>query len=141
LTRRARGMGLTSMEATLDFQALRDRNELIESKLNRSVVNLLTSQGVRIIHGTGRLDGPHTVIAETAEGTETIQADAVLLSTGSRPRIPDWAEVDGDRVLTTRHAYPPKELPGHLVIVGSGVTGVDFVHMFSSFGSDVTLIV
>jgi dihydrolipoamide dehydrogenase len=44
-------------------------------------------------------------------------------------------------VLTTRDAYPPPELPEHLVVVGSGVTGVEFVHMFSSFGCDVTLIV
>jgi len=65
----------------------------------------------------------------------------VLLSTGSRPRVPDWAEPDGDRVLTTRQAYPPPELPRHLVVVGSGVTGVEFVHMFSSLGSEVTLIV
>jgi dihydrolipoamide dehydrogenase len=44
-------------------------------------------------------------------------------------------------VLTTRDAYPPEELPEHLVVVGSGVTGVEFVHMFSSFGCQVTLIV
>jgi pyruvate/2-oxoglutarate dehydrogenase complex dihydrolipoamide dehydrogenase (E3) component len=44
-------------------------------------------------------------------------------------------------VLTTRHAYPPPELPGHLIVIGSGVTGVEFVHMFKSFGSEVTLIV
>jgi dihydrolipoamide dehydrogenase len=49
--------------------------------------------------------------------------------------------VDGQRVLTTRDAYPPPKIPAHLVVVGSGVTGVEFVHMFRSFGSDVTLIV
>ena len=65
----------------------------------------------------------------------------IVLSTGSRPRIPEWAPVDGERVLTTRHAYPPPELPKHLIVIGSGVTGVEFVNMFSSFGSDVTLVV
>ncbi len=44
-------------------------------------------------------------------------------------------------MLTTRHAYPPPELPDHLIVIGSGVTGVEFVHMFNSFGSKVTLIV
>ena len=57
------------------------------------------------------------------------------------PRIPEWAPIDGERVLTTRDAYPPAELPEHLVVVGSGVTGVEFVHMFTSLGSQVTLIV
>jgi dihydrolipoamide dehydrogenase len=141
LTKRAEGMGLASMHATLDFEALRDRNEAIEHRLNSSICELLTSQGVRIIRGTGRLDGPQTVVVDSTEGLEHLHAAAVLLATGSRPRIPTWAEPDGDRVLTTRQAYPPKELPEHLVVVGSGVTGVEFVHMFSSFGSKVTLIV
>jgi dihydrolipoamide dehydrogenase len=55
--------------------------------------------------------------------------------------VPTWAELDADRVLATRDAYPPKELPEHLVVIGSGVTGVEFVHMFASLGSRVTLIV
>ena len=63
---------------------------------------------------------------------------------GIVPRSPRRAaarEVDGRRVLATRDAYPPPEMPSHLVVIGSGVTGVEFVHMFSSFGCDVTLVV
>ena len=62
-------------------------------------------------------------------------------STGSRPRVPDWAPIDGERILTTRQAYPPPEIPEHLVVIGSGVTGVEFTHMFSALGSQVSLIV
>lgn len=141
LTRRAVGMGLEPIEACIDFEALKTRNASIEERLNRSVVTLLESQGVRMIHGTGRFEGPHDLVAETAQGSVELTADAVLLSTGSRSRIPDWVETDGERILTTRQAYPPAELPEHLVVVGSGVTGVEFVHMFSSFGCQVTLIV
>jgi dihydrolipoamide dehydrogenase len=140
-TRRAPGMGLERLEAELDFEALKGRIAAIETRLNRSVVDLLDSQGVRIIRGRGRLAGSHAVVAETVDGDVTLDADAVLLCTGSRPRVPDWCQVDGERVLLTRDAYPPKELPSHLVVVGSGVTGVEFVHMFSSFGCGVTLIV
>src|SRR5439155_15092594 len=90
LSRRAQGMGLTSMETTLDFEALRDRNAMIEGKLNRNAVELLRSQGVRMLRGVGRLVGPGTVEVDTADGTETIEGDAFLISTGSRPRVPDW---------------------------------------------------
>src|SRR5690606_2795880 len=134
-------MGLTDVKAQLDFDALRQRIVSIEDRLEHSVTSLLESQGVRVLRGTGRLVGPHEVVADTVEGEIRVHADAVLLATGSRPRIPDWAAPDGDRVLTTRDAYPPKELPEHLVVIGSGVTGVEFVSMFSSFGCDVTLIV
>jgi pyruvate/2-oxoglutarate dehydrogenase complex dihydrolipoamide dehydrogenase (E3) component len=138
---RAHGMGITKVSASLDFDVLRDRIGVIEEKLRSSVSGLLESQGVRLVQGSGRLVGPRQVVADTADGPQEFEADVVLLSTGSRPRIPDWAPIDGDRVLTTRDAYPPPELPEHLVVVGSGVTGVEFVHMFSSFGCQVTLIV
>ena len=142
LTRRAPVMGLAPLQAQLDFEALKARITGIETRLNASVRELLESQGVRIVEGTGRLTGPHSVEAISADGTvHTFEADAVLLSTGSRPRVPEWCVPDGERVLLTRDAYPPVELPSHLVVVGSGVTGVEFVHMFSSFGCDVTLIV
>lgn len=137
----AAAMGLSSGGAQLDLGALRGRIDGIVAKLEGSGRRLLESQGVRIVMGSGRLLDAHTVEATTAEGTETFEADAILVSTGSRPRIPDFARPDGDRVLTTRDAYPPKELPSHLVVIGSGVTGVEFVHMFQSFGSKVTLIV
>lgn len=137
----ARGMGLTEVNASLDSEALRERNAAIEGRLERSITGLLESQDVRLIRGTGRLVGPHEVVADTEDGPVELEADAVLLSTGSRPRIPEWAPVDGHRVLTTRDAYPPPTMPEHLVVIGSGVTGVEFVHMFSSFGCEVTLIV
>jgi dihydrolipoamide dehydrogenase len=140
--RRAASMGLRNVEAELDFEALRERIAGIERRLEGSVTTLLQSQGVRLLSGSGRLLDAHHVEVTAADGsTQTVEADIIVLATGSRPRIPEWAPIDGHRVLTTRHAYPPPELPEHLVVVGSGVTGVEFVHMFSAFGSQVTLIV
>ncbi len=140
--RRAAVMGLAPMEAALDVDALRSRIAGIEGRLNTSVVELLESQGVTMIRGTGRLVGPHAVEAVDEAGTvHALEADAVLVCTGSRPRVPDFCTPDGERILVTRDAYPPPEMPSHLVVVGSGVTGVEVVHMFSSFGCKVTLIV
>ena len=99
---------------------------------------LLESQGVRLVHGAARLKGPTRDAVDTATGTEELEADTIVLSTGSRPRVPECAAVDGDRILTTRQAYPPPEIPTHLIVVGSGVTGVEFTHMFAP-GSRVTL--
>jgi len=137
----AADMGIVAETPVVDLDGLRERIGSIVHKLGSSTLELLESQGVRIIEGTGRLADAHTVIATTAQGDEAIEADAILVSTGSRPRIPEFVVPDGDRILTTRDAYPPDVLPEHLIVIGSGVTGVEFVHMFSSFGSKVTLIV
>jgi len=139
--RNSEGMGLEEVEPEIDPEALRERIEKIEERLSNSTTGLLESQGVRLIKGTGRLTGPNQVVADTAEGPVELDADVIVLSTGSRPRVPDWAPVEHPRVLTTRHAYPPPEFPSHMVVIGSGVTGVEFVHMFKSFGAEVTLIV
>jgi dihydrolipoamide dehydrogenase len=138
---RIAGMGLTESASHIDLDLVKHRIGEITEKLQHGIVELLASQGVRMVHGTGRLASDHEVMLETADGVESLEADAILISTGSRPRVPDWATVDHQRVLTTRDAYPPPELPSHLVVIGSGVTGVEFVHMFSSFGSEVTLVV
>lgn len=140
-SRRIEGMGLSHQDATLDIEAQRRRVREIEDHLHSQLTRLLDSQGVRIVHGSARLKGPHEVAIESVDGTELVEADAILIATGSRPRIPEWASPDGERVLTTRQAYPPSTMPDHLVVIGSGVTGVEFVHMFSSFGAKVTLIV
>jgi dihydrolipoamide dehydrogenase len=138
---RAKSMGMRSVSAELDLEALGARIGAIQARLEGSVSSLLRSQDVRMVHGSARLISPYEVEIDGPEGIEVVVADVIVLATGSRPRIPAWATVDGTRVLTTRDAYPPPELPEHLIVVGSGVTGVEFVHMFRSFGSEVTLIV
>jgi NAD(P)H dehydrogenase (quinone) len=138
---RSTGMGLARLAAEIDNDALKRRIGEIEERIHRSVSDLLHDQGVRVIHGVGRLTGPRCVQAEYDGVVEELEADAILIATGSRPRIPDWAQPDADRILTTRQAYPPPAIPRHLVVIGSGVTGVEFVHMFASLGSEVTLIV
>jgi pyruvate/2-oxoglutarate dehydrogenase complex dihydrolipoamide dehydrogenase (E3) component len=137
---RAKTMGLDA-SGRLDVDALRVRIAGVENKLREGVTGLLESQDVRLLRGTGRLTGAYTVAADTEDGTEELEADAILLSTGSRPRVPEWAVIDGERVLTTRQAYPPPDIPEHLIVIGSGVTGVEFTHMFSALGSQVSLIV
>ncbi len=142
LAKRANVRGLEPLSPEVDLDLLAARVRQIEHKLASSMTEQLLSQGVEIISGTGRLVGPHHLEVSTEDGElRGLDAEAILVATGSYPRVPDWAPVDGKRVLTTRQAYPPPEIPSHLVVVGSGVTGVEFVHMFRSLGSKVTLLV
>ena len=140
-SRRISGMGLEQQQATIDIDALTHRVQSIKDKLCAGTTGLLRSQGVQMVSGTARMAGPNAVEIITAEGARLVEADAVLIATGSRPRIPGWCSPDGDRFLTTRDCYPPNVFPSSITVVGSGVTGVEFVHMFSSFGAEVTLVV
>ena len=141
-TRRLAGMGLEQADPEVDVDGLTARIESIKTHMQHGTTRLLESQGITLLSGTARLVGTHEVEVTTSAGeVKHLRADAILVATGSRPRIPEWCEPDGERILTTRDCYPPKEFPESITVVGSGVTGVEFVHMFSSFGATVTLVV
>ncbi len=140
-TRRIEGMGLEQQEAEVDLEALTGRIDGIKNHLSHGITRLLESQNVKLVKGTAHMAGPHEVEITAAGVTSQIHADAILIATGSRPRIPGWCTPDRERILTTRECYPPSIFPESITVVGSGVTGVEFVHMFSSFGAKVTLVV
>ncbi|MEX2626324.1 MAG: FAD-dependent oxidoreductase [Ilumatobacteraceae bacterium] len=140
-SRRLGGMGLEQSDTQVDVSSLTSRIEGIKTHMRDDTTELLESQGVRLLRGSARFTGPNRVEVVGPTGTDEVEFDAALVATGSRPRIPEWCSPDGDRILTTRDCYPPKTFPESVTVVGSGVTGVEFVHMFSSFGADVTLVV
>jgi len=140
-TKRFAGMGLEQQTAEIDVDHLAERIDGIRTRLENTTTQLLDSQGIRMIRGEASFVDAHTVVVRTAAGDERIEGDAFIIATGSRPRIPQWCTPDGQRILTTRECYPPKIFPKSIAVVGSGVTGVEFVHMFASFGAKVSLIV
>ncbi len=139
--RRSEGMGLEQGIPTVDTGSLTGRINHIQSNMRDNTTQLLESQHVRLIRGKGAFTSPNTIAVTTKTGVEEVEFDAALVSTGSQPRVPDWCHPDGERILTTRDCYPPSIFPESVTVVGSGVTGVEFVHMFSSFGAKVTLVV
>lgn len=144
----AEELGLRLCEGT---QRLRDAVQVDMATVNARIRNLaqaqsadvaarLAAEGVRIIDGTGRLDGPHTVVADTASGVERIDADIVLIATGAHPRELDAAKPDGVRIFNWAQIYDLTEVPEHLIVVGSGVTGAEFASAYTALGVTVTLI-
>ncbi|CAN5864249.1 NAD(P)H-quinone dehydrogenase [soil metagenome] len=141
VVRNAAKLGLTTEPGRVDTGHLAARIKTITSDINASLVGLLESQSVELVSGRGTLLDDHTALVDTGGGEREISFDYALISTGSAPRVPGWVEPDGDRILTTRDAYDLGSVPDHLIVIGSGVTGVEFVHIFLSLGAKVTLVV
>ncbi|MDX1468858.1 MAG: FAD-dependent oxidoreductase [Acidimicrobiia bacterium] len=139
--RNAVKLGLVNDPGRVDPRNLAVRISEITTDINSNWVQLLGSQQVEMINGFARFTGPHEAEVDTGDGERRLNFDKALISTGSAPRVPDWAPVDGERVLTTRHCYDLPQVPEHVVVIGSGVTGVEFTHIFESMGSQVSLVV
>ncbi len=125
----------------LDLGAINERLLEIAKEQSEDMLNNLTAHGVRVIAGMGRLDGNHFVIATHADGKEErLEAKTIILAVGAHPRTLDTAKPDGERILTWVDLYNLKELPEHMIVVGSGVTGAEFASAYRGLGSQVTLI-
>jgi dihydrolipoamide dehydrogenase len=128
-------------ETTVDLAAVNRRVRELASAQSADVARHLAADGVRVVEGRARLDGPHRVLVGLAAGGhETLSADAVLVATGARPRGLADAEPDGERILSWTQLYRLTELPQRLVVVGSGVTGAEFAGAYQALGSEVTLV-
>ncbi|HTW04951.1 MAG TPA: NAD(P)H-quinone dehydrogenase, partial [Streptosporangiaceae bacterium] len=122
--------------ATVDAPRLYSRVRALARAQSADVTARLAAEGVEVVAGAGRLDGPRTV----AVGEARITADVVLVATGARPRELPGTVPDGERLLTCRQLYDLPELPPELVVVGSGVTGAEFASAYQALGSQVTLV-
>lgn len=100
----------------------------------------LDEAGVQIVRGRGRLTDVDVVTVDTTTEELTLSADFILIATGARPRVLPEAMPDGERILTWEQVYDLTELPDHLIVVGSGVTGAEFASAFHALGSEVTLV-
>jgi len=132
---------LVDPKVDLDLGAINQRLLSIAKDQSTEMTHQLTSLGVRLIHGSGRLEGNHHVIVTHNDGKEEkLEAKTIIVAVGAHPRTISSAEPDGSRILTWLDLYDLKELPEHMIVVGSGVTGAEFASAFMGLGSQVTLI-
>lgn len=124
----------------VDLAAVNARVKRLAAQQSADIARRVEREGVRVVVGTGRLDGPGTVVAETADGEERLAADAVLVATGAAPRVLPTAMPDGERILTWEQVYDLDETPTSMIVVGSGVTGAEFASAYQALGIPVTLV-
>lgn len=123
-------------ELVVDMAAVNERVHALVAKQSGDIAARLADSNVRVIAGDGTLLSATRVDA----AGEELEADAILLATGARPRILPTAEPDGERILTWTQLYDLTEPPEHLIVVGSGVTGAEFAGAYHLLGCEVTLI-
>jgi len=126
---------------TYDLARMVERKNKIVAGLVKGVTTLLKTWNVELIEGRGVLADAKTVRVVKADGTETtVQADAVIVGTGTTaPSLPNLP-LDGTSVISSREVLDLTAIPESLLIVGGGVEGCEFASLFSVLGTKVTLV-
>ncbi|WFP17450.1 NAD(P)H-quinone dehydrogenase [Citricoccus muralis] len=136
----ALGVKLDTEAIQTDIQAIDRRLLQLASDQSRDIRTALERRGVKIIIGEAKLTSDKTVAVTTPEGTETVTSDAILLATGASPRELPTAMPDGQRIFNWKQVYNLTELPEHMIVVGSGVTGAEFASAYNLLGAKVSLV-
>ncbi|MFA6245121.1 MAG: dihydrolipoyl dehydrogenase [Candidatus Hydrogenedentales bacterium] len=111
------------------------KNEVVKSN-KAGIRNLFKANGIQLVQGNAKVTGPHSILV----GDEQIEANAIIIATGSSPAQLPGLETDGKRVITSTEALDLEELPKSAVIVGAGAIGAEFASMWNAFGVNVTLV-
>ncbi|MGV0872949.1 NAD(P)H-quinone dehydrogenase [Mycolicibacterium sp. XJ879] len=134
-------------DASISLPQINKRVKALAAAQSADIAARLRNEGVTLIAGRGELIdavpgmATHTVKVTGHDGTvDTLTADVVLIATGASPRVLPGAQPDGERILNWRQLYDLDTLPEHLVVVGSGVTGAEFVNAYTELGVKVTVV-
>ncbi|OOK67277.1 NAD(P)H dehydrogenase [Mycobacterium kansasii] len=152
--RRAQRLGfdIDIDDAKISLPQIHARVKALAAEQSADITAQLLGMGVHVIAGRAELIDPtpglarHRVKATHSDSgpdgpvSSEHDADVVLIATGASPRELPSARPDGERILTWRQLYDLEALPQHLIVVGSGVTGAEFVHAYTEFGVQVTVV-
>lgn len=134
-------------DVSVDLGTVNGRIKDLAQQQSADIAERLSREGVTIRAGTGRFAEHQPARAHRVEivdtdgvGADSVEADVVLIATGGTPRTLSTAVPDGERILSWRDVYDLPEMPQHLVVVGSGVTGAEFASGYSEVGVPVTLV-
>jgi NAD(P)H dehydrogenase (quinone) len=141
------GVGTATGEVHVDLVSVNGRIKALARQQSEDIKHRLLHEGVTLRPGAGRFSADQPprahrmeVLDEVGVVVETVEADIVLVATGGTPRVLETARPDGERILSWRDVYELTELPEHLVVIGSGVTGAEFASGYSELGVPVTLV-
>lgn len=131
--------GLTATEPKLDLKQAVAWKDGIVQRLNNGVAALLRKAKVKIVHGRAHFRDGKTVVVETETGPKTIQAEAIVIATGSAPVELPFLPFGGN-VISSTGALALTEVPKRLVVVGGGYIGLELGTAFAKLGAKVTVV-
>ena len=133
--------GVVVEPKSINWDTTLARKQAVIDKLAGGVVGLLKNRKVTIFNGTGTLGAERTVQIHGVDGdSTTVTGDAVILASGSIPRVIPGFEPDGRTVVTSDEFFHIPHIPRRAVVIGGGAIGCEFASTLADLGAGVTIL-
>src|SRR5881227_1119348 len=133
--------GLSAEKPSFDIAKVVARSRAVAKQLNQGVAHLMKKNKITVVMGEGKLTGKGKLSVTGADGKATeLAAKHIIVATGARARELPFANTDGKRIWTYRHAMTPREMPTELLVIGSGAIGIEFASFYADLGAKVTVV-
>ncbi len=134
--RNASEYGIEVSGVTANYAVGVARSRKVVERLTKGVASLFRRDGVAYVEGNATITGPR----EVSVNGERIGCRNIIIATGARPALPPPLAADGEVVVTYREVIVDERVPGRVVIVGGGATGIEFAYLYNVYGAQVTLV-
>ena len=133
--------GISSKGVDIDIPAMLERKNKIINQLTGGIAGLFKANGVTALYGTGKLlAGKQVELTDNDGAVSVLDAENVILASGSLPIAIPVAAVDNDLILDSTGALEIGEVPKRLGVIGAGVIGLELGSVWNRLGSDVVLL-
>ena len=132
--------GITIGDSKVDFDNMIGRSRKIAGGMSKGVQFLMKKNKITVLEGEGKLVRGKKVEVKGEKGTETHEADNIIIATGARSRELPSMKQDGEKIIGYREAMTLKKQPKSMVIVGAGAIGTEFAYVYNSIGTKVTVV-
>ncbi len=133
-------MGIDVNTATANWPKIQARKDAVVGGFRKGLTGLIKSHKVEILQGRAVVTAPNQIKIETDTEPMLIQADKIILATGSQPSQIPTVPFDGQTVISSKEALGLQQIPGSMVIIGGGVIGCEMACVYAAMGTKVTIV-
>jgi dihydrolipoamide dehydrogenase len=137
----AKDYGIKVDNASVDFDGMVKRSRDVAGGMSKGIQFLLKKNKIDHIAGYGTLKkGKKVDVKDESGKTTEYTANHIILATGGRARELPNLPIDGKKIIEYRKAMTLEKQPASMVVVGSGAIGMEFAYMYSTIGTEVTVV-
>ncbi len=140
LVQHADRFGIKVENVRADYAEAIKRSRGVADRMAKGVEFLFKKNKITLVPGTGTLTSRTTVEVKGTSGTETLEAKAIILATGSQPRSLPGVSIDEKTVISSNGAVRNEARPASMIVIGAGAVGMEFADVYGAYGTQVTVL-